>query len=152
MNSTSQQQAQQPAPAFQYARRSDIRRAIQHIIRRTTLQRLAQRRLDGHRSASTRLSQTDRRHIIQQSYLLEDILYKRADTIAEYQDLSKLEERVNNAARAIFINAQRRDIVQESERRIAAAAARVRVRRPAQRRGIIMTSSREGQPERRLSV
>mmetsp|Transcript_37985 Transcript_37985/g.62080 ORF Transcript_37985/g.62080 Transcript_37985/m.62080 type:complete len:142 (+) Transcript_37985:278-703(+) len=123
MESSSQQQAAHAQPlTLQYTSRSDIRRAIHHIVRRLLLQRLAQQQLDGHAVITiTHLSKTDRRRALQQSRLLEDILYKRADTMAEYQDLSTLRERVYKAGRAVYVSARRREMEGVSERRLAAA-------------------------------
>ena len=119
---------QPQSPSSQYACRVDIRRAIERIVRRSLLQRLAQRQLEYYGwnrppHVVTRLSKADRCRAIRQSRLIEDILYKRADTMADYQDLSTLEERVYKAGRAVYISAQRQEMERESERRVAVAAA-----------------------------
>ena len=43
--------------------------------------------------------------------------------MADYQDLSMLEERVYKAGKAVYISAQRQEMERESERRVAVAAA-----------------------------
>ena len=41
--------------------------------------------------------------------------------MADYQDLSMLEERVYKAGKAVYISAQRQEMERESERRVAVA-------------------------------
>ena len=91
---------------LQYTSRSDIRRAIHHIVRRRT----TQQQLDGYAMARTQLSKTNRRRSIKKSCLFEDILYKYADAMAEYQDLSTLEERVYKAGQAVYISTRRQEM------------------------------------------
>mmetsp|Transcript_29528 Transcript_29528/g.62652 ORF Transcript_29528/g.62652 Transcript_29528/m.62652 type:complete len:150 (-) Transcript_29528:192-641(-) len=112
---TSFQQAQR---TVQYASRTDIRDAVHHIVRRILLDRLAQQRHDGHTTAR-RLCKSDRCRAQRQAHVLEDILYRRASSLEDYQDLSSLEERVLKAGRALYINVHRREMERESRRRIA---------------------------------
>ena len=116
MESSSQHQAQR---TVQYASRTDIRRAINNIVRRILLLRLriTQQRADGS-ATPARLNKAQRCRALQRSHIFEDILYRRANSIEEYQDLSTLEERVYRAGRAVYINAQRREMEMESQRRV----------------------------------
>ena len=103
---------------LQYTSRSDIRRAI-HLVLRFLFQRLAQQQLDSYAMARTQLSKTDRCRSVKQSCLLEDILYRHANMMGEYQDLLAWEEWVYKARQAVYISARRREMEGVSERRLA---------------------------------
>lgn len=113
----------------EYASRSDIRRAIHGIVRRLLLQRLAHQRAEAslrddassRQSLPLRLNKAQRCRAMRQTQLLEDILYRRASSHIEYQNLSTLEDRVFKAGRAVYINAQRREMERESLRRMRTA-------------------------------
>lgn len=127
--------AQQPisssssSTVVEYVSRSDIRRAIHGIVRRLLLQRLAHQRAEAslrndassRSSLPLRLNKAQRCRALRQSHLLEDILYRRASSLMEYQNLSTLEDRVFKAGRAVYINAQRREMERESRRRMRTA-------------------------------
>mmetsp|Transcript_17092 Transcript_17092/g.32082 ORF Transcript_17092/g.32082 Transcript_17092/m.32082 type:complete len:162 (+) Transcript_17092:111-596(+) len=105
--------------AVPHLSRTDIRRAVHGIIRRVLLQGLAQHDDDTTttNNGSQRLNKAQRKRVIQQSRLLEDIIYRRACSIEEYQDLSTLEQRVFNAGRAVYITSQRRAMERATRRR-----------------------------------
>ena len=67
------------------------------------------------------LSKVNCHRALQQSCLLEDILYKCADTMAEYQNLLTLEERVYKAGRAVYVSVRQLEMESDSEQRLAAA-------------------------------
>mmetsp|Transcript_313 Transcript_313/g.702 ORF Transcript_313/g.702 Transcript_313/m.702 type:complete len:105 (-) Transcript_313:284-598(-) len=100
--------SQEPPLTAPYLSRTHIRRAVHGIIRRVVLQRLAQHGDDTRttNNGSQRLTKAQRKRVIQQSHLLEDIIYRRACSIEEYQNLSTLEQRVFNAGRAVYITSQ----------------------------------------------
>mmetsp|Transcript_28983 Transcript_28983/g.52991 ORF Transcript_28983/g.52991 Transcript_28983/m.52991 type:complete len:171 (-) Transcript_28983:87-599(-) len=102
--------SQSPPPA-PYVSRTEMRRAVHDIIRRVLQQRLAEHRAAGDvATAASRPNKAQRRRAVQQSHVLEEIIYRRSCSIEEYQDLSTLEQRVFNAGRAVYITSQRREM------------------------------------------
>ncbi len=92
-----------------------MRRAVYSIIRRVLMRFLAQqqRRDQAAQGAATnnaplRLNKSQRRTALQEAHLLEEMLYRRACSMEEYQDLSTLEQRAFLAGRAVYITLQRR--------------------------------------------
>eukprot|EP01083_Nonionella_stella_P241603 843566_1 len=98
-----QQVPQMPLAPTKYATRTQIRRAVHTIILRILRQRLAS---EGNplvapdqppANRGLRLNKAQRFRARQQAQVLEDILYRRASSLEDYQKLSNLEERVYKA-------------------------------------------------------
>ena len=141
----------------EYTSRISIRTEVHRIIRRLLRERLAQQRFDlmgGDQEEPPpfpRLTTAQRTRAKRQSHLLEDILYRRACCLEEYQDMDTLEDRVFKAGRAVYINAQRREMERESQRRMrptggegegAAAKGGSGSGRSGARRGVLDNSCR----------
>mmetsp|Transcript_21638 Transcript_21638/g.45351 ORF Transcript_21638/g.45351 Transcript_21638/m.45351 type:complete len:153 (+) Transcript_21638:196-654(+) len=111
--------SQEPPLTAPYLSRTHIRRAVHGIILRVLLQGLAQHGDDTTttNNGSQRLTKAQRKRVIQQSHLLEDILYGHARSIEEYQNLSTLEQRVVDAGRAIYVSSRRREMERATRRR-----------------------------------
>lgn len=90
-----------------YEGRMQVRNAICNIVRQTLLERLA-RRQSSAGSRRQRLTKAQRRWIQWQVRILETVLYKKATSLDEYQDMSTLVSRVFEAGREVYFYAQQR--------------------------------------------
>ncbi|KAL7546707.1 hypothetical protein ACHAWF_010051 [Thalassiosira exigua] len=121
--------SQQPS-ASRFVSRTEIRRAVHDVVRRALLLRLSRRRRGqpraherDRRRPPPRLTKAQRSRIIHHANVIEDVLYRRASSLEEYQDRATLERRVFEAGEMVrHINARRREAA-EARRRIRAAAA-----------------------------
>ncbi|KAL7540615.1 hypothetical protein ACHAWF_006739 [Thalassiosira exigua] len=108
--------------ASRFVGRTEIRRAVFDVIRRVLLAQLSRQEHRRPRARARprpppRLTKAQRARALHRANVIEDVLYRRACSLAEYQDAATLERRVVEAGRMVRqVNARRREAAEARRR------------------------------------